>query len=104
VEATGLVSLTGRTGGRAAAHGARRARERTESVEEQVKQAIEKIRPNLQMDGGDIEFVKMEGNDVHVRLRGACCGCPAASYTLSMGVERILRKEVPGIGKVINDT
>ena len=55
------------------------------------------------MDGGDIEFVRLEGNDVHVRLRGACCGCPAASYTLSMGVERILKKEVPGIGKVISD-
>jgi len=72
-------------------------------MEEQVKKAIETIRPNLQMDGGDIEFVRMEGNDVHVRLRGACCGCPGASYTLSMGVERILKKEVPGVGRVISD-
>ena len=72
------------------------------TMEEQVKQALEKIRPNLQADGGDIEFVKLEGNDVHVRLRGACHGCPAAGYTLSMGVERALKKDVPGVGRVIN--
>jgi len=72
-------------------------------MEELVKKAIEKIRPNLQMDGGDIEFVRMEGNDVHVRLRGACCGCPSASYTLGMGVERIIKKDVPGVGRVIAD-
>jgi Fe-S cluster biogenesis protein NfuA len=71
-------------------------------MEEQVKKAIEEIRPNLQMDGGDIEFVAMQGNDVQVRLRGACCGCPAASYTLSMGVEKHLKKRVPGIGRVIS--
>lgn len=71
------------------------------TMEQQVKQALEKIRPNLQADGGDIEFVKLEGTDVHVRLRGACHGCPAASYTLSMGVERVLKQEVPGIGRVI---
>jgi Fe-S cluster biogenesis protein NfuA len=72
-------------------------------MEEEVKKAIEAIRPNLQMDGGDIEFVRLEGNDVHVRLRGACCGCPAASYTLGMGVERALKKAVPGVGRVIAD-
>jgi len=71
-------------------------------MEEKVKAAIEKIRPALQMDGGDIEFVRMEGKDVHVRLRGACCGCPSASYTLSMGVERAIRNDVPDIGKVVS--
>ncbi len=71
-------------------------------MEEQVKQAIEEIRPNLQMDGGDIEFVSMAGNDVHVRLRGACCGCPSAGITLAMGVERHLRQRVPGVGRVIS--
>jgi Fe-S cluster biogenesis protein NfuA len=73
------------------------------TMEEQVKRALEKIRPNLQADGGDIEFVRMDGKDVHVRLRGACHGCPAAAYTLSMGVERALKKDVPGLGRVIND-
>jgi len=73
------------------------------TMEEQVKKALERIRPNLQADGGDIEFVRMEGKDVHVRLRGACSGCPAAAYTLAMGVERALRKDVPGLGRVIHD-
>jgi Fe-S cluster biogenesis protein NfuA len=71
-------------------------------MEEEVKKAIEEIRPNLQMDGGDIEFVRMEGNDVIVRLTGACHGCPAAAYTLSMGVERHLKKRVPAIGRVVS--
>ena len=43
---------------------------------DKVKAAIENVRPDLQMDGGDIEFVKMEGKDVTVRLQGACAGCP----------------------------
>lgn len=73
------------------------------SIEEQVKRAIEKIRPNLQADGGDIEFVRMDGNDVYVRLRGACRGCPAAAYTLSMGVERAIKQDVPGIGRVLEE-
>lgn len=73
------------------------------NLEEQVRKAIEKIRPNLQADGGDIEFVRMDGTDVYVRLHGACRGCPAAAYTLSMGVERALKKDVPGIGRVIEE-
>ena len=71
-------------------------------MEEEVKKAIEEIRPNLQMDGGDIEFVAMEGNDVKVRLRGACCGCPSAHITLAVGVERHLKSRVPGIGRVVS--
>ena len=70
-------------------------------MEEQVKAAIEEIRPSLQMDGGDIEFVGMDGNTVKVRLKGACHGCPAASYTLSLGVERHLKKRVPEIERVV---
>jgi Fe-S cluster biogenesis protein NfuA len=70
-------------------------------MEEQVKAAIEEIRPSLQMDGGDIEFVGMDGDKVKVRLKGACHGCPAAGYTLALGVERHLKKRVPGIEGVI---
>lgn len=70
-------------------------------MEDQVKKAIEEIRPNLQMDGGDIEFVAMDGKDVKVRLRGACCGCPSAGFTLAMGVERHLKSRVPGVGRVL---
>jgi Fe-S cluster biogenesis protein NfuA len=67
-------------------------------MEEQIKQIIEeKIRPALQMDGGDIEYVGMEGNTVQVRLKGACCGCPSAAMTLQMGVFRMLKQEIPEI-------
>ena len=50
-----------------------------------------------------VELAGVPRDNVHVRLRGACCGCPSASYTLSMGVERIIKKDVPGVGRVIAD-
>lgn len=62
----------------------------------------ERIRPALQGDGGDIELVRVEGADVHVRLQGACRGCPGAAMTLRMGVEALLREELPGLGRVID--
>jgi len=69
-------------------------------MEQEVKQAIEKIRPYLQRDGGDIEFVSLDGGVVKVRLRGACAGCPMSQMTLKAVVEQTLKKEVPGIEKV----
>jgi len=71
-------------------------------VEEKVRQILdEKIRPLLQRDGGDIEFVGLDGKRVQVRLRGACAGCPASQMTLQMGVERLLREEIPEIESVV---
>lgn len=70
-------------------------------MEEQVKAAIDEIRPALQMDGGDIEFVGMEGGTVKVRLKGACAGCPSAQMTLQMGVERHLKERVPDVESVV---
>jgi len=71
-------------------------------MEEKVRDLIEnEIRPALQMDGGDIELVGFEGNNVQVRLRGACSGCPGAAMTLKMGVERRLKQVVPELGEVI---
>jgi Fe-S cluster biogenesis protein NfuA len=61
---------------------------------DKVKAAIENVRPDLQMDGGDIEFIKMEGSDVFVRLKGACAGCPMSQMTLKNGVERYVRSIV----------
>lgn len=61
---------------------------------DKVKAAIENIRPDLQNDGGDIEFVRLDGNDVHVRLVGACVGCPMSQMTLKNGVERYVRSVV----------
>ncbi len=70
------------------------------SKEEQVKDVIEEIRPYIQADGGDIEFVNLSGNVVNVRLMGACRGCPGAIMTLKMGVEQRIREAVPDIEAV----
>lgn len=63
-------------------------------MENQVKSAIEDIRPSLQNDGGDIEFISLEGDIVNVRLVGSCAGCPMSQMTLKQGVERYLRDKV----------
>jgi len=69
-------------------------------MNEKIKQAIEKIRPSLQMDGGDIELVGIENNIVKVRLKGACGSCPMSVMTLKMGVERIVKEMVPEVKSV----
>jgi Fe-S cluster biogenesis protein NfuA len=66
-------------------------------MKEKVMEALNAIRPYLQMDGGDVELVDIVDGIVKVRLRGACSGCPGASMTLKMGVERVLREKVPEI-------
>jgi len=53
------------------------------------------VRPALQGDGGDITLIKVEDNDVHVRLTGACSTCPSSIMTMKMGVEALLREEFP---------
>jgi Fe-S cluster biogenesis protein NfuA len=65
-----------------------------------VEQALEKIRPMLQRDGGDIELVEVTDGVVKVRLTGACKGCPMSQMTLKQGVEKLLMKEVPGLKEV----
>jgi Fe-S cluster biogenesis protein NfuA len=70
------------------------------SVKEAVIKALEKIRPLLQRDGGDIELVEITDGIVKVRLTGACKGCPMSQMTLKQGVERMLLKEVPGLKEV----
>ncbi len=72
--------------------------------QDRVAAALEKIRPALQADGGDIELLAVVGRDAHVRLTGACVGCSSAQFTLQDGVQRFLRQEVPGFGEVISDT
>jgi Fe-S cluster biogenesis protein NfuA len=62
----------------------------------------ESIRPGLQMDGGDIELVDVDSDGVvKVRLKGACGGCPMSQMTLTMGVERKLKEEIPEIKSVV---
>lgn len=77
--------------------------EETTSVVDQVKGVIDQIRPLLQADGGDIEFLSMDDSTgvVNVRLKGACAGCPGAAMTLKMGVERHLKEKVPQVTEVV---
>lgn len=70
-------------------------------MEEDVKSAINEIRPFLQADGGDVEFIAIEGDIVKVRLKGACGGCPMATMTLKNGIETAVKKKVPGISSVV---
>ncbi len=72
----------------------------TESIEKRVQKALDEIRPQIQADGGDIEFVAIEKQTLKVRLRGACAGCPMAAMTLKQGVETLVKKRVPEILKV----
>jgi len=61
---------------------------------------LEKIRPSLQADGGDVEFVSVEDGIVKVRLQGACAGCPMSQMTLKMGIEKMLKEEIPEVESV----
>ena len=71
-------------------------------LEEQVKNALENVRPSLQADGGDVEFVSVsEDGVVSVKLTGACGSCPMSQMTLKMGIENYLKKEIPGVSSVI---
>lgn len=73
------------------------------NLNERVRQALEKVRPYLQSDGGDIELVEITPeNIVKVRLTGACHGCPYSMMTLKAGVEQALMKEVPEIKEVVS--
>ncbi|AEH43893.1 nitrogen-fixing NifU domain protein [Thermodesulfatator indicus DSM 15286] len=70
-------------------------------MREEVEKALQKVRPMLQADGGDVELVEVtEDGIVKLRLQGACKGCPMSTYTLKMGIERFLKKEVPEVKAV----
>ena len=72
------------------------------NMEEQIKNVIHKLRPYLQRDGGDIEYVDFKDGIVYVRMLGACAGCTMIDDTLKDGVEQILMEEVPGVLEVQN--
>lgn len=70
--------------------------------EAEIKKVIHKLRPYLQRDGGDIEFVEFKDGIVYVKMLGACAGCSMLDETLKDGVEQILLEEVPGVIEVKN--
>lgn len=69
-------------------------------MREKVEKALDKIRPALMADGGNVELVDVEDGVVKVRLTGACGGCPMSQMTLKMGIERVLTQEIPEIKEV----
>jgi Fe-S cluster biogenesis protein NfuA len=71
------------------------------SLEDRVREALELVRPAIQMDGGDIRLESIEGGTVVVALSGTCESCPISPVTLKAGVERLLRARVPGVTEVV---
>ncbi|MCK4395356.1 NifU family protein [candidate division WOR-3 bacterium] len=72
-------------------------------MKEKVEAALEKIRPSLQADGGNVELVEVtEDGVVKVKLIGACSGCPMSQMTLKAGIERMLKEEVPEVKEVVS--
>ncbi len=69
-------------------------------MKEKVQESINKIRPMLQADGGDVELVDIEDGVVKVRLKGACAGCPMSQMTLKNGIEKFLKQEIPEVVSV----
>ena len=69
-----------------------------------IKEALDAFRPQLQADGGDMEFVSLDDEKkVHLKLTGACGGCPMATMTIKMGIERFLKETCPEITEVIQE-
>lgn len=71
---------------------------------EKIKEIIDKLRPFLINDGGNIEFVKYENNNVYIKMLGACAGCDLIDMTLKDGIECAIKEEVPTVKEVINIT
>jgi Fe-S cluster biogenesis protein NfuA len=71
-------------------------------MKEEVQKAIDLIRPSLQADGGDVELIDVsEDGIVKVKLTGACRGCPMSQMTLKMGIEKIIKQQVPNVKEVV---
>ena len=71
-------------------------------MKEKVEATLDKIRPSLQADGGDVELVEVTPDGVvKLKLTGACGGCPMSQMTLKMGIEKELRREIPEVKEVV---
>ncbi len=70
-------------------------------MKEKIEEVMSQIRPALEADGGNVELVDVNDGVVKVKLTGACGSCPMSTFTLKMGIERILKEKVPGVKEVI---
>ncbi|OGN95976.1 MAG: hypothetical protein A2Y89_00825 [Chloroflexi bacterium RBG_13_51_18] len=71
-------------------------------MQDKVKEVLDKVRPYLVRDGGNVELVGIEGGTVKVKLVGACAGCPHSKMTLKNGIEKILKQEIPEVKEVVS--
>lgn len=74
-----------------------------EEIVVKINEVIDKVRPYLQNDGGDVKFKRYENGVVYVNLVGACSNCPMATMTLQEGIESALISEIPDVIKVVNE-
>ena len=70
-------------------------------MKDRVEEVLNKIRPALINDGGNVELIDVNDGVVTVKLTGACAGCPMSTMTLKMGIEKILKEEIPEIKEVV---
>ena len=70
-------------------------------MRDKVEEILDKIRPSLVADGGNVELVDVNDGTVEVKFTGACDGCPMSTMTLKMGIERILKQEIPEVKEVV---
>jgi len=70
-------------------------------MRDKVEEVLNKIRPNLVSDGGNVELINVDDGRVELKLTGACAGCPMSTLTLKLGIERILKQEIPEVKEVV---
>ena len=70
------------------------------AIEERVNRALDRIRPTIEADGGDVWLIRVDGDVAYVQMLGACGGCPASHQTLKGGIEAVIREDVPEIRTV----
>jgi len=70
-------------------------------MREKVEEVLNKIRPSLMSDGGDVELIDVTDGTIKVKLTGACAGCPMSTLTLKMGIEQVLKQEIPEVKEVV---
>ncbi len=72
------------------------------STEDKIQEILDKLRPFLAGDGGDLEFIKYENNVVYIRMMGACANCGMIDFTLKDGIEAAIQEEIPEVTTVVN--
>jgi len=70
-------------------------------MRDKVEEVLNKIRPSLMSDGGNVELIDVNDGTVKVKLTGACAGCPMSTLTLKMGIEQVLKQEIPEVKEVV---